>query len=270
MSRATVIPKKQKRRQQIHFAFSPCRPTITSNRFSLLSGADVAEENAEPKPELKPPKKKMRKMPCFTKNQRKVLILGDSHARSCAEEVQHNFNRNFSVQGIVKPGACMKDIVSSPSNCAINNSSRNTFVIWGGARDIGKNESTWALKEVQNFVQAHPKNNIIVISAPHRYDLSQTSCVNQEVKVFNRKLRKYLKAYNNTLIVELASNRDYFTCHGLHLNRKGKDSIAKKIAAAIQDQLNTQKCAPTIMSHNPSTTTISTQDQADTATIHLK
>jgi hypothetical protein len=90
------------------------------------------------------------------------------------------------------------------------------------------------------------------------------------VKVFNRNLREYLKAYNNTLIVEVASNRDYFTRHGLHLNRKGKDSIAKKIAVAIQDQLNTQKCAPSIMSHNPSTTTISTQDQADTATIHLK
>jgi hypothetical protein len=40
-------------------------------------------------------------------------------------------------------------------------------VIWGGARDITKNESTQALKEVQNFVQAHSNNNVIVISAPH-------------------------------------------------------------------------------------------------------
>jgi hypothetical protein len=68
--------------------------------------------------------------------------------------------------------------------------------------------------------------------------------------VFNRNLREYLKAYNNTQIVEVASNRDYFTRHGLHLNRKGKDSIAQKIAAAIQDQLNTQKCAPTVLSPN--------------------
>jgi hypothetical protein len=119
----------------------------------------VAEDNAEPKPELKPPKKKIRKIPCYAKSQRKVLILGDSHARGCAEEVQHNLNRNFSVQGIVKPGACMKDIVSSPSNCALNNSPSNTFVIWGGARDTGKNESTRALKVVQNFIQAHPKNS---------------------------------------------------------------------------------------------------------------
>jgi hypothetical protein len=74
----------------------------------------VVVKNAEPKPELKLPKKKIRKMSRCTKNQQKVLILGDSHARGCAQEIQHNLNCNFSVQGIVKPGACMKDIVSSP------------------------------------------------------------------------------------------------------------------------------------------------------------
>jgi hypothetical protein len=104
-----------------------------------------------------------------------------------------------------------------------------------------------------------------VISAPQRYDLSQTSCVNQEVKVFNRKLCKYLKAYKNTLIVEVDSNRDYYTRHGLHLNRKGKELIAKKIALAIQ---NTQNCNPIIISHNPSTNAFSIPDQANTTTTH--
>jgi hypothetical protein len=97
----------------------------------------------------------------------------------------------------------MKDIVSSLSNCAKNLSSKDTVAIWGGARDISKNESTRALKEVQKFVQAHSNNN-----APHRYDLSQTSFVNQEVKLFSWKLCRYLKAYNTTLIVEVDSNRE--------------------------------------------------------------
>ena len=98
------------------------------------------------------------------------------------------------------------------------------------------------------------------------YDLSQTSCVNQEVKVFNRKLCKYLKAYKNTLIVEVDSNRDYYTRHGLHLNRKGKELTAKKIALAIQNKLNTQNCDPIIMRHNLSTNAISLPDQANTTT----
>jgi hypothetical protein len=69
----------------------------------------------------------------------------------------------------------MKDIVSSPSKLVKNLSSKDMVVIWGGARDIGKNESNQALKEIKNFVQAHSKNNVIVISAPYRYDLSQIS-----------------------------------------------------------------------------------------------
>ena len=252
---------------------SPCRRTITSNRFNLLSCTEMDVNNTEAKLELKSSnliphstKKEVKKISRFTNNRRKVLILGDSHARDCAQELQHNLNRNFSVQGIVKPGASMKDIVSSPPNSVKNLSSKDTVVIWGGARDIGKNESNQALKEITNFVQTHSKNNVIVISAPHRYDLSHTSCVNQEVKVFNRKLYKHLRAFNNTLIVEVDSNRDYYTRHGLHLNRKGKEQIAKKIALAIQDKLNPQKDTQSIMRYNPSTNEIIIPNQDNTTT----
>jgi len=33
----------------------------------------------------------------------KIIILGESHARGCAQEVQHNLGHDFEVQGIVKP-----------------------------------------------------------------------------------------------------------------------------------------------------------------------
>jgi hypothetical protein len=162
----------------------------------------------------------------------------------------------------------MKDILSSSSNLVKNLSSKDMVVIWGGAHDIGKNKSNQALKEIKNFVQTHSRNNVIVISAPHRYDLSQTSCVNQEVKVFNQKLCKYLRAYNNSLIVEVDPNRNYYTCHGLHLNRKGKELIARKTALAIQSKLNIQKCDPIIMRHNPSINAIIMPDQENTSTTH--
>ena len=44
----------------------------------------------------------------------KIIILGDSHARGCAQEVQHNLGYNFENQGTVKPGANMEEIVTSP------------------------------------------------------------------------------------------------------------------------------------------------------------
>ena len=94
------------------------------------------------------------------------------------------------------------------------------------------------------------------------------SCVNEEVKVFNRKLRKHLKACNNTQMVEVDSNRDYYTRHGLHLNQKGKEQMARNIAWAIKDKLNVQKCAPIIMSHKPLIEATTKNDQAETTNTH--
>jgi hypothetical protein len=44
----------------------------------------------------------------------KIVILGESHARGCASEVQHNLESNFVTQGMVKPGANIKDIITPP------------------------------------------------------------------------------------------------------------------------------------------------------------
>ena len=134
----------------------------------------------------------------------------------------------------------MKEILSSPPNIANITTNKDTVVIWGGTRDIGWNESNQALKQIKNFVQSYSNTNIIVISVPCRYDVDQKSCVNEEVEVFNRKLCKHLKAFNNTQMVEGGSNRDYYTRHGLHLNQKGKEQMARNIAWAIKDRLNVQ------------------------------
>lgn len=83
-----------------------------------------------------------------------------------------------------------------------------------------------------------------MIGVPHRYDLNVKSCVNEEVKVYNRKLKKCLKTCENTEILEIDSNRDLFTKHGLHLNSKGKDQIAEKIAQTIKIRLNRKMKEP--------------------------
>jgi len=49
----------------------------------------------------------------LNKNQNKIIILGDSHARGCAEAVQHNLGHGFELHGIVKPGANTEIIVNT-------------------------------------------------------------------------------------------------------------------------------------------------------------
>jgi UDP-N-acetylmuramate-alanine ligase len=64
--------------------------------------------------------------------------------------------------------------------------------IWGGANGINKNEINNGLKHIKNFVNNRQNTNIIVVSPPHRY-LDESSCVNKEVVVFNRKLHEIIK-----------------------------------------------------------------------------
>jgi len=38
--------------------------------------------------------------------------------------------------------------------------------------------------------------------------LELKSCVNDEVKVYNRKLKKHLRVFDNTCVIEVDSNRE--------------------------------------------------------------
>jgi len=58
---------------------------------------------------------------------------------------------------------------------------------------VSKNNSQDRLKHVTNFVKMNSHTNIILMSVPHRHDLYEWSCVNSEVKAFNRKLVKLMK-----------------------------------------------------------------------------
>jgi len=72
------------------------------------------------------------------------------------------------------------------------------------------------------------------MSAPLRHDLIPSSCVNTEVIRFNRLLRKRMKIFKKTTIIESDLNRDCFTKHGLHLNTTGKKQIIMKLVDVIE------------------------------------
>jgi len=123
-----------------------------------------------------------------------------------------------------------------------------------------KNNSKTALRHNRNFINSNNHTNIILISVPHRYDLMQSSCVNNEIRSFNRKLMKSVRAFKNASVLETTSDRNHFTKHGLHLNGLGKEVLSKQIVShiyAIQDQ---KKDPPIIPGWNP--------DLSHTDTLH--
>jgi len=127
----------------------------------------------------------------------------------------------------LKPGANLEEIISPPRNIISKLTKKDVLVIWGGTRDIGKNKANKALNQITKFVHSHKQTNVIVISARHRSDLRAHSCVNKEVSVYNNKLRKLLKPCDNARILG-DSRRESFTRHGLHMNKNGKERMAKK------------------------------------------
>ena len=141
----------------------------------------------------------------------------------------------------VKPGANLQTIVKVPTESFGKLTKKDVVVVWGGTRNVGKNELEKGLHQIRNFAESMKHTNVIVMTVPYRHDLEPNSCVNHEVKVFNRKLRKHLKVHDNTCVLEVDKERELFTRHGLHMNLKGKEHVAYKITRVIKAILKREK-----------------------------
>jgi lysophospholipase L1-like esterase len=131
----------------------------------------------------------------------------------------------------------MGTLTSSMTEDTKRLTNNDAIVFWGGANDVSKNNSQDGLKHMTNFVKRNSHTNVIIMSVPHRHDLPVWSCVNNEVKAFNRKLVKLMKPYKHTTVVKVDLDRNCFTRQGLHMNNLGKERIASRIATVVTKTL---------------------------------
>ena len=139
--------------------------------------------------ELTSPKKRQ-KIETTSKKDHKIVIIGDSHARLWAQNVKSPIKGNFQVQGLIKPGAGVETLVTSVNSEIPSLTRKDVVIICGGANDVAKNNAKMALNQISNLVKSYNNTNIIVINLPHRFDLMHHSCVNNEIRSFNRNLKK--------------------------------------------------------------------------------
>ena len=132
------------------------------------------------------------------------------------------------------PGAGLAHIVNPAQEEISNLSPYDAVVIWGGSNYINKNETSRGLKHLLNFINHRRNTNILALTAPHRHNLQQTSCINKEIQVFNRKLHTISKVRHNVSIIDIKLHRHNFTQHGLRLNTAGKEKVAEVIARNIK------------------------------------
>jgi lysophospholipase L1-like esterase len=178
----------------------------------------------------------------------KIVIIGDSHTRNCAVELQHAMGKEYSVISLVKPGAGMGLIVNAVSDEIKKLKGDDVLVIGGGSNDIGKNANTnLALRHLSSFIKDNQVPNIVVMTAPPRHNLHSLSCVNSEVNRFNKQLRRRMMQFNNVKLLETDIDRTYFTRHGLHFNSSGKEYIASKLATVVKSFSQKERSSPIYM-----------------------
>jgi hypothetical protein len=101
--------------------------------------------------------------------------------------------------------------------------SKHIIVVWGHRNDISEKESCNDLSHISSFVQNRGHINIAIMNAPHTHDLD-TSCINNEIKVFNRKLLKKMRMYDYAKVMETNLSSEHLTQYGVHMNRLKKNS----------------------------------------------
>jgi hypothetical protein len=225
----------------------------TANKFGVLTNlnddgeapsasieGDISSRNFKNKNQ-----KKIQGLKSSGAKRRRITLIGNSHVRNCTTDLQQNLDENYRVSGFTKPGAGMEEIVNTGRDDIQTLSNKDVVIVWGGANTISKNNTKVAINHLCKFVEEKKKVNLVIMKAPPRHDLMPSSCVNTEVMIFNRQMKKKMKIYHNVKLIDTDLDRTYFTRHGQHLNSSGKELISNKLSTVIKD-LNVKKQLPPI------------------------
>jgi len=120
---------------------------------------------------------------------------------------------------------------------------KDVIVLNCGANDIEKVNSSISaiITPVIDFSQKYSNTNIIVLEIPHRHDLHYEDLTNIRIRSFNTKLKSILSRFKHVTKLDINISRNYFTKHGMHLNKLGKEWLARKIAFQIDKIIATRE-----------------------------
>jgi hypothetical protein len=128
------------------------------------------------------------------------------------------------VLGCVKLGASSKFVWESVRSDANKRTMDDFLIVCSGSNDANSNDLNKVSHDVISFVRSLNPTNVILVNIPYRHDLVNSN-VNNEIKIFNRKLGKLAKFFPHFNVIEGGNNKQQFTTHGLHLSGLGKELL---------------------------------------------
>jgi hypothetical protein len=99
--------------------------------------------------------------------------------------------------GLIKPGADINALSSSVELMVRSLTHNDVITFSAGTKDTEKNNYKEGLRNILNFLKTNTHTNMVLLTVPHRYDLESWSCVNEGIRVYNRKSEKCTKCCNH-------------------------------------------------------------------------
>jgi len=183
----------------------------------------------------------------------RVIRIGDSNIKGYGCNLKPLLSKNYELYSVARPGSNSSELKETAKEEISQLSHEDVIVIFSGTNDYELNEFSLTLQIITNFIQANKHTNIILINFPLRYDLPNSTSVSSSIStsILNRKLKKLVKVFPHTSLLETENNRNLFTNHGLHLNKLGKRLVTCQIASLLQSIFEHKTSVPIILGwHN--------------------
>jgi hypothetical protein len=111
------------------------------------------------------------------------------------------------------------EAITLPLDVIVDGYTKNdVLILSGGTMDVARNETNNGLRHLINFLKRTSSTNVLILYVPHRLDLVNSSCVNKESIVYNRKLQKIVSTSNHVQIQTMSRDRTCYTKHGMRMN----------------------------------------------------
>ena len=102
---------------------------------------------------------------------------------------------------------------------------------------MARSNSDDGIRHTLGFVRNAKHINVIVMTVPHRLDLIRSSCVNNAVEAFGRRLWNRMKRFKNVEMINVVIDRDFYVKHGQYTNTRGIEKMLMKVASTLKSML---------------------------------
>ena len=133
-----------------------------------------------------------------------------------------------------------ESVTEALTQCSLN----DQILINIGTNDYELNGLVNTYQNITNFLMHNNHTNILLMSIPFRFDLTNFNEVNNKILALNNKLEKLVRILPHVRFIYLNKDRNLYTRHGLHHNKLGKTLFSLKLAECILTTFAPSNSAP--------------------------